>query len=33
MPIGSIGPTRKRALGALRVGLEQAGYGPDALAA
>jgi RNA polymerase sigma factor (sigma-70 family) len=33
MPIGSIGPTRRRALGALRVGLEQAGYGPDALAA
>jgi RNA polymerase sigma factor (sigma-70 family) len=33
MPIGSIGPTRKRALGALRVGLEEAGYGPDALAA
>ena len=33
MPIGSIGPTRKRALGALRVGLERAGYGPDALAA
>jgi RNA polymerase sigma factor (sigma-70 family) len=33
MPIGSIGPTRKRALGALRLGLEQAGYGPDALAA
>ena len=33
MPIGSIGPTRKRALGALRAGLEQAGYGPDALAA
>ncbi len=33
MPIGSIGPTRKRALGALRVGLEQAGFGPDALAA
>jgi RNA polymerase sigma factor (sigma-70 family) len=33
MPIGSIGPTRKRALGALRTGLEQAGYGPDALAA
>ena len=29
----SIGPTRKRALGALRVGLERAGYGPDALAA
>lgn len=33
MPIGSIGPTRKRALGVLRLGLEQAGYGPDALAA
>jgi hypothetical protein len=33
MPIGSIGPTRKRALGALGVGLEEAGYGPDALAA
>jgi RNA polymerase sigma factor (sigma-70 family) len=33
MPVGSIGPTRKRALGALRVGLEGAGYGPDALAA
>jgi RNA polymerase sigma factor (sigma-70 family) len=33
MPVGSIGPTRKRALGALRVGLEEAGYGPDALAA
>ena len=33
MPIGSIGPTRKRALGTLRAGLEQAGYGPDAFAA
>jgi len=33
MPVGSIGPTRKRALGALRVELEEAGYGPDALAA
>jgi len=33
MPVGSIGPTRKRALGALRVGLEEAGYGPDAFAA
>ena len=33
MPIGSIGPTRKRALGSLRCGLERAGYGPDALAA
>ena len=33
MPVGSIGPTRKRALGVLRLGLEQAGYGPDALAA
>ena len=33
MPIGSIGPTRMRALGTLRAELEQAGYGPDALAA
>ena len=33
MPVGSIGPTRLRALRRLRAGLERAGFGPDALAA
>ena len=33
MPVGSVGPTRMRALRALRTGLEGAGFGPDALAA
>ncbi|HEY0814426.1 MAG TPA: sigma-70 family RNA polymerase sigma factor [Pseudonocardia sp.] len=33
MPVGSLGPTRMRALRTLRTGLEDAGFGPDALAA
>jgi RNA polymerase sigma factor (sigma-70 family) len=33
MPVGSIGPTRKRALLSLRTGLEDAGFGPDAVVA
>jgi RNA polymerase sigma factor (sigma-70 family) len=33
MPVGSLGPTRMRALRTMRTGLEVAGFGPDALAA
>lgn len=33
MPVGSLGPTRMRALRTLRTDLEGAGFGPDALAA
>jgi RNA polymerase sigma factor (sigma-70 family) len=32
MPVGSLGPTRMRALRTMRTGLEGAGFGPDALA-
>jgi DNA-directed RNA polymerase specialized sigma24 family protein len=33
VPVGSLGPTRMRALRTLRSDLEGAGFGPDALAA
>jgi RNA polymerase sigma factor (sigma-70 family) len=33
MPVGSLGPTRMRALRTLRTSLEDAGFGPDVLAA